>query len=98
AGVCPTSEELYDFGHGPGFGPLTSERRREIDLHLRRCAECEGFVESLAAPPPVPLDLPSRSGVQSEIAGDVSGEISSSWAPGRFRRLQRLAPLAAAAS
>ena len=61
AGPCPTSEELYDFGRGPGFGPLSSERRREIDTHLRRCQECEGFVETLAAPPPVPLELPQSS-------------------------------------
>ncbi len=60
AGPCPSSEELYDFGRGPGFGPLTADRRREIDAHLRRCPECESFVETLAAPPPVPLELPER--------------------------------------
>lgn len=81
AGPCPSSEELYDFGRGPGFGPLSSERRREIDLHLRRCAECEGLVESLATPPPVPIEVPSLQSGRS-----------------RFRRLQRLAPLAAAAT
>jgi hypothetical protein len=61
AGPCPSSEELYDFGRGPGFGPLTADRRNEIDAHLRRCADCEGFVETLAAPPPVPLELPQSA-------------------------------------
>ncbi len=27
AGPCPTSEELSDFGRGPGFGPLSAHRR-----------------------------------------------------------------------
>jgi hypothetical protein len=57
---CPSAEELYDFGRGPGFGPIVSARRAELERHLRTCAECEKLVETLAAPPPVPLELPAR--------------------------------------
>jgi hypothetical protein len=98
AGACPTSEELYDFGRGPGFGPLTSDRRREIDLHLRRCAECEAFVESLATPPPVPLDLPGAMTAPGPMFGGTAEIPSLQAARSRYRRLQRLAPLAAAAT
>ncbi len=71
AGPCPTSEELYDFGRGPGFGPLTADRRHEIDAHLRRCRECEGFVETLAAPPPVPLELPQVARTKRPIPAPI---------------------------
>jgi hypothetical protein len=94
AGPCPTSEELYDFGRGPGFGPLSANRRHEIDAHLRRCAECETMVETLAAPPPVPLELP-RSPADAD--GRVEGRPNVR-AGGRLLKLQRLAPLAAAAA
>lgn len=55
AGACPTSEELYDFGRGPGFLPMESARRGEIERHLRTCRDCENLVETLAAMPPVPI-------------------------------------------
>jgi hypothetical protein len=90
AGPCPTSEELYDFGRGPGFGPLTADRRREIDAHLRRCAECEGFVETLAAPPPVPLELPQSAnarGLLSPVGSPTENETNpTSAVPGWTRR------------
>lgn len=54
---CPSSDELYDFGRGPGYLPLAGVRRAEIDRHLGGCSECELLVETLASPPPLPLDL-----------------------------------------
>jgi hypothetical protein len=60
AGLCPSSEALYDFGRGPGFAPLTSAQRLEIERHLKSCRECENLVETLAASPPVPLETGSR--------------------------------------
>jgi hypothetical protein len=54
---CPDPEELYDFGRGPGYEPLAFERRRSIELHLDRCSACAGHVRSLAASPPLPLDV-----------------------------------------
>lgn len=55
--ACPSANELFDYGQGPGALALADERRREIDEHVDRCAECKGFVATLAARPPVPLDL-----------------------------------------
>ena len=56
---CPTPEELYEFGGGPGAGQfdpaLTSARRAEIDRHLAACAECDSFVDTLSSVPPSPV-------------------------------------------
>jgi hypothetical protein len=68
AGACPSSEELYDFGRGPGFGPLESARRAEIERHLRSCRDCENLVETLAALPPVPIATGSEAGAR-DVAG-----------------------------
>jgi hypothetical protein len=57
AGTCPDSEELYDFGRGPGFRPLALERRDAIARHVESCADCGGLVTTLATTPPLPLDL-----------------------------------------
>jgi hypothetical protein len=56
-GKCPTAAQLYDFGRGPGYTPLTHAARLEIDRHLARCRDCEVIVESLVAPPPRPLEI-----------------------------------------
>ena len=56
---CPPAEELYDHGGGPGARPLAAAVRERVAEHLERCAECRGFVATLAARPPAPLaDLP----------------------------------------
>lgn len=56
---CPLAEELYEYGGGPGAGlaglALSAGRRAEIDRHLAACAECDGFVATLAAVPPSPV-------------------------------------------
>ncbi len=57
ASACPTSEELYDFGRGPGFRTLALERRAGIERHVESCVDCGGLVATLATPPPLPLDL-----------------------------------------
>jgi hypothetical protein len=93
AGACPTSEELYDFGRGPGFGPLPNARRGEIERHLRTCADCEKLVETLAILPPVPLDTfteavhaDGRSGQAERVRSDrlaPEGVTAGRIAPGR---------------
>jgi hypothetical protein len=57
ASACPASEELYDFGRGPGFRTLALERRDRIERHVVSCVDCAGLVASLATTPPLPLDL-----------------------------------------
>jgi hypothetical protein len=107
AGPCPSPEELYDYGRGPGYGPLSSVRKSEIERHLARCGECEGIVETLATPPPVPLEAPSReevltAGGERPRSGDRNAADGSEFgkrpARRRLRSLPRLVPLLVAAS
>lgn len=103
--TCPAAEELYDYGRGPGYGPLSSTRRAEIERHLVGCGECESHVETLATPPPVPMDSPSGLPARNRIhaparaARPSPSPILEEPAYGRrFRALPRLVPLAVAAS
>jgi hypothetical protein len=57
ADPCPAAEELYDYGRGPGYAPLGPARRSRIATHVRACADCRELVQTLEAPPPLPLDL-----------------------------------------
>ena len=59
--LCPETEELYDFGRGPGFAYLSAERRGEIELHVSHCEECAGFVRTLDSPVPIPWSTGSSS-------------------------------------
>lgn len=87
---CPAPDELYDFGRGPGYRPLTAERRHAIEIHLERCASCETSVETLELSPPLPLELEDATpGVAPPLAAPVR--------PRRGARIRRLLPLAAAA-
>src|SRR5258705_4995073 len=79
---CPSSDELYDFGRGPGFGPLASSRRAELERHLRTCTDCEKLVETLAAPPPVPLELPGRGPVPMPVRAGADSNGSAARANG----------------
>lgn len=56
-GPCPSADELYDLGRGPGYRPVDARRRAELESHVQACSDCEDLVRSLAAPPPVPLDF-----------------------------------------
>lgn len=56
-GPCPSADELYDLGRGPGYRPVEARRRAELEGHVQTCSDCEELVRSLAAPPPVPLDF-----------------------------------------
>ncbi len=100
AGPCPSSEELYDFGRGPGFGPLTNARRGEIERHLKSCRDCENLVETLAALPPVPI----ATGGELVSARETASARETDWTPATLaprrglRALPRLVPIAAAAS
>ena len=102
---CPAAEELYDYGRGPGYGPLSSARRAEIERHLVSCRECEAHVETLATPPPVPLDSPSALQARPRILPPArparptpSPILEETATRPRFRSLPRLVPLALAAS
>jgi len=103
--ACPSAEELYDYGRGPGYGPLSSVRRAEIERHLIGCGECEASVETLATPPPVPLDTPVGSPAWNRVPSPLRA-VRPSPSPilqepalkRRFQRLPRLVPLAMAAS
>jgi hypothetical protein len=81
---CPSAEELYDFGRGPGFGPIVSARRAELERHLQSCTACEKLVETLAAPPPVPLELPSRGPLRmpARATSEPTGSASEVGTPG----------------
>ena len=56
-GACPTSEELYAMGRGPGAPLLAPERREALQAHLSACQECAAFAATLASRPPSPLEL-----------------------------------------
>ncbi|MCK6447580.1 MAG: hypothetical protein L6Q99_14405 [Planctomycetes bacterium] len=62
---CPTADELFDYGGGPGATSLSAARHDAIELHVRACAECRGFVETLAVRPPVPLIVSAASDERS---------------------------------
>lgn len=83
AGPCPSSEELYDFGRGPGFLPMESARRGEIERHLRTCRDCENLVETLAAMPPVPIATGLEVGAR-EAVGRSDGAGKAAEKAGRF--------------
>ncbi|MBM3989207.1 MAG: hypothetical protein FJ294_14770, partial [Planctomycetes bacterium] len=70
--LCPSPEELYDYGRGPGARPLPEVERVALRAHLAECRECSGMVETLKLRPPAPLlDLPTPS------AGAFSPELTS---------------------
>jgi hypothetical protein len=52
---CPSAEELYDFGRGPGARGLTQGSERRIQAHLVDCEDCRGLVATLATRPPAPV-------------------------------------------
>jgi len=71
--ACPSAEELYDHGRGPGALALTEERRRSITAHLANCAECEALTATLELTPPLPLDL--------SLGGAIAPELQQAPAP-----------------
>lgn len=82
---CPTAEDLYEFGQGPGGSSLTPARRDAIDRHLATCRECEKYVETLTVPPPPPLLL--------GLPDDEADEDVPSWtAPTPVRPLKKRGP------
>lgn len=70
SGDCPSADELFDFGRGPGARSLSAERHAAVELHVHGCEECRGFVDTLAAKPPVPLIItaprPARAAAVSD--------------------------------
>ncbi len=56
---CPSAEDLYDFGRGPGHRSLPVERLTEMRAHVMGCSDCQAILRTLEARPPLPLDLSS---------------------------------------
>ncbi|MBK7644730.1 MAG: hypothetical protein IPJ19_17095 [Planctomycetes bacterium] len=57
AGDCPSAEELYEYGGGPGSSPLSAEATRRLEDHLFGCTDCEELLGTLANTPPSPLEF-----------------------------------------
>lgn len=100
---CPAADELYDFGRGPGYVPLTAMRAQAIERHVVSCADCGALAKSLAVPPPLPLVL----GLGAELEPVIDHPLARSEprrtqpvrSPAvRVQGWRRWAPLAAAAS
>ena len=89
--VCPESEDLYDFARGPGYTPLATSRRQEIEDHLIHCGDCEGLVESLESNPPLPLEW-------DEETPHPAASTSTSSLVRPPRPIERWLPLTAAAA
>ncbi len=82
--LCPTPDELYDLGRGPGARRLSELERVGLRAHVAACSDCAELVETLRQRPPSPL-LWSDGGVFRAGAE-------------RVRRWRIWAPLAAAAA
>ncbi len=65
--VCPSADELYDFGGGPGANALPAPRRQAIDAHLAVCLPCDQLILTLAASPPSPLLAGAPSAAETEL-------------------------------
>jgi hypothetical protein len=106
--ACPTAEELYSFGAGPGAeqwsAPLATERRAAIDKHLAVCVPCESFVATLQVAPPSPLvfdkgaDEPVEDVVGTTVPPRPASPPSASRPTGRILRPARWLVAAVAAS
>jgi hypothetical protein len=88
--VCPTPDELYDLGRGPGARRLSELERVGLKAHVASCEDCAALVATLERRPPAPL-----------IHGDGGSAYDA--VPSLLRRDRRLrweivAPLAAAAA
>lgn len=83
AGDCPSAEELYDLGRGPGSGGLASERETRLRDHLRDCAPCTALLRTLASPPPLPLELGALEEAPRRTTAAPARPLrrSTTWAP-----------------
>jgi len=79
--LCPETEELYDFGRGPGYGYMSTERRTEIELHVSHCESCAGFAATLDSPVPIPW---------TTDAGSLTVKRRSEVTPPKRRRGERM--------
>lgn len=95
--LCPSPEELYDYGRGPGARPLPEVERVALRAHLAGCRDCSALVETLASRPPAPLlDLPAAPRASQPTA--PAPLPAPAPAPRTSTRLRLLAPLATAAA
>lgn len=97
AGLCPSPEELYDYGRGPGAHHLPEAERVALRAHLAACRECSSLVATLASRPPAPLlDLPVTPA--SHASAPTAAPERPAFVARPPTRLRLLAPLAAAAA
>ena len=85
--TCPTAEDLYDYGRGPGFEALEPANEARIRVHLEACEACQALVTTLESAPPLPLELREEERLPVPSRG-----------PRRLRPRHHLVLLAAAAS
>ena len=79
---CPSAEDLYDLGRGPGSDGLASERETRLRDHLRDCAPCAALVRTLATPPPLPLEIAAEESPRTPTAAPARPlHGSRTWAP-----------------
>lgn len=100
ASVCPSAEDLYDFGRGPGARVLSEPERMSLKAHVAGCAECGALVLTLASRPPVPLlgdELPAEVVTVGERELDLVAPPRSAPARATWRRLAWI-PIAVAAA
>ncbi|MBL8804462.1 MAG: hypothetical protein JNN27_20870 [Planctomycetes bacterium] len=81
--ACPTADELYDLGRGPGARSLSEVERVALGAHVNACADCAALIATLRERPPAPLEFESE---RREFAAE------------RRRRMRVWMPLAAAAA
>ncbi len=108
AGTCPSADELYDYGRGPGAHAMGAVERTALRAHLAACPDCARLVETLADRPPAPLlDLPTPAAAPrgpAPLRATTSGPSAPTERPSAPARrakpatLRLLAPIAAAAA
>ena len=70
SGDCPTPEELYSFGCGPGSTDLEQARRDAVREHLGDCESWSRLVEDLTLRPPLPRILTPPSEQESSFGAE----------------------------
>ncbi|MCP3914623.1 MAG: hypothetical protein GY711_03585 [bacterium] len=101
--ACPTSEELYDYGRGPGYVAIDEGRRAEIEQTLNACSAlgacaCRDVAASLSTMPPVPLEF-DRPDAEAPLEVEASPTRPAAATASRPRLLRASwKPLAAAAA
>lgn len=81
---CPSADELFDYGRGPGCAPLATPGRESIEAHLATCTDCSGLVATLATPPPLPVEFSGEPELQQPHRRHTPARalrLSRTWVP-----------------